>query len=261
MKTPLRTLIVDDEPLARAGIRLLAEPLSDLQIVGEAEDLHSAKRALAQLSPDLLLLDIQMPGGTGFDLLAGLPHEQLPLVVFVTAYDIHAVRAFSLQAIDYLLKPVSAERFGQTITRVQELASNRSLAPYRESIERLISQVGTDGLERLAATWPDRLLVREVGRSFFVPVATIRWIEAEDYYVRLHCLNQSPLLRESLQSLEQRLDPARFIRIHRSSMVAIMAIRSISFESDEPHLLLTDGTRLPIGRTYKEHLKLLLARS
>lgn len=256
----LRTLIVDDEPLARAGVALLAAQTGEFEIVGEAEDVPSATEAIVRFAPDLVFLDIQMPGGSGFDVLTHIPAEKLPLIVFVTAYDIYAVKAFSLQAIDYLLKPVTEERFAAMTSKVVELADMKSLAPYRKTIERLVAKVGSDGLERLATTYPDRLLIKEVGRMFFVPVESIRWIEAEDYYVRLHCHDQSPLLRESLQSLSERLDPSRFVRIHRSTLVAVSAVSAVTFESDNPHLTLRDGTQLPIGKTYKERLRTLVHR-
>jgi two-component system LytT family response regulator len=243
----IRTLIVDDEPLARDRIRsmLAAEP--DLEVVGECSDGRQAAQAIREKSPDLLFLDIQMPEMDGFEVLAEAGDAPVKAVIFVTAYDHYAIKAFEVNALDYLLKPFDRHRFQTALGRARErLRAEKNLLP-----EQLAA-----ALRELEAgrRHPERILVRSLGRIHFVKVGEISWVEAAGNYVKLHVGSDVHLLRETMQALEARLDPERFLRIHRSTMVNIDRIKELQplFHGDYV-VILKDGTQLTMSRGYREH--------
>jgi two-component system LytT family response regulator len=233
----LRALVVDDEPLARRLLRLLIERDPGVVVAGECSGVDAAAE-IARTRPDILFLDVQMPEVDGFAVLAQVGAEAAPVVVFVTAYDRYAVRAFDVHAVDYLLKPIDEARFAQAFDRARAQARAR--------------RAGTADprLRALLADHARRLLVRGREKTVVVDVGEIDWIEAADYYATLHVGGRSHLLRETLNELERRLDPARFFRVHRSAIVNLERVREIHplFRGDA-ELVLRDGTRVRLSRT------------
>lgn len=245
---PIRTLIVDDEPLARHSLVVLLAGDPAIEVAGECKNGREALARLTEDPLDLVLLDVQMPGMDGFEVLARLPAARAPAVVFVTAHDRHALRAFEVSAVDYLLKPFDNARFARAIARAKETIR---LGHARQLTERLLATLGG------AAAIPpgdgpgpaDRLVVRDGARVTVVPACDIDWIEAEDYYAGIHVGARVHLLREALRDLEQRLDPSQFIRLHRSALVNVARIRELrSLPHGEAEVVLRDGTRLPVSR-------------
>jgi two-component system, LytTR family, response regulator len=241
----LRALIVDDEPLARDGMRLMLRAMPDVDIVGEAGDGVAAVRAIATLRPDVVLLDIQMPGMSGFDVLAQTAAEHLPLIVFVTAYDEHALKAFAVHAFDYLLKPVNRERLTEAMSRVRvDLARG---APDRD---RVLEVVQGSRLPRTV-----RFTVRDRDRYLLVRASDIDWIEAAANYVRLNTRGRGFMLRMTLVEMERRLDPVEFIRIHRSTIVNASRIKEIKPDAHGDYdIVLGDGRMLKMSRSYRERV-------
>lgn len=241
----MRVLIVDDEPLARRGLRRLLEPESDVEIVGEASNGAAAIDLIAELKPDLVLLDIQMPEMDGLEVVAAVTPEKMPPVVFVTAFDRYAIDAFDLNAADYVLKPVDPERFRRALARARERLG--------DGLTQRLTRI-------LDAARPKRLVVRSAGKIQFVNVDEIDWITAEDNYVRIYASGKTYLMRETVGGIEQRLDPERFVRIRRSTIVRIDRIQEIrpllngTFE-----LLLFDGTRVTSARRFRERIERLVS--
>jgi two-component system, LytTR family, response regulator len=251
----IRTLIVDDEPLARLRVRELLAKEADVEIVGEAQDGPTAVSLVRELTPDLLFLDVQMPELDGFGVLEQIGPRSVPALVFVTAYDRFALRAFEAHALDYLLKPYDDQRFAGALQRVRERLRYRDAGELERRVRDLLSDVrgGASHLERLA--------VQSGSRSVLVPVDTIDWIEAEGKYVRLHVGERSYLLRDSMRRLESALDPARFLRIRRSIIVNVERIREIeAFFGGRYILFLRNGTQLESGRAYRSVIQRLLGR-
>jgi len=250
--TRIRAMVVDDEPLARKRLMSLLAVEPQIEVVGEADGGTSAVKQIGSLKPDLVFLDVQMPGLDGFGVLRAIAAKHLPLVVFVTAYDEHAIRAFDVNAVDYVLKPVVAERFHEAVRRaVDRLAPSNA-----DALSRQMSSL----LERLpSASAPDRLAVRSGERIVFVRIDDIDWIDVEGDYARLHAGKERHLLRETLTELERRLPPSRFIRIHRSFIVQSDRIQSVQpwFKGDYV-IVLRDGTRLQSGRTYRQRVQELI---
>ena len=254
----LRTLIVDDEPVARRRVRRLLRLDPEVQIVGECGDGAAAVDAVRTLSPDLVLLDVQMPELDGFSTLQALSPDEIPVVIFVTAFDRYALRAFDVHALDYLLKPVDGERLavalGRARARVAERRSHASVA----LDERLAGLLRELAGERRYLT---RLPVRSQGRLVIVDLSDVDWIAAADNYVTLHAGDQQHLLRDTMGRLERELDPDRFVRIHRSSIVRIDRIKELlpDFHGDYT-LILKNGTRLTLSRTYRAKVEAVLGR-
>jgi two-component system LytT family response regulator len=235
----LRILIVDDMPLSRQRTRRYLADVPDVEIVGECGDAESALEAVMRLVPNLLLLDVQMPGLTGFDLLDRIPAERRPAVVFVTAFDEFAVKAFVVQAVDYLLKPFDRERLGQALAKARDaLARSRAAAPAAAEVP---------------ATYLDRIAVKSIGKTVFVSAAAIDWIETAGNYVCLHAGRETHLVRATMSQLESQLDPRRFVRIHRSTMVRIEAVKEIQplFNGDQS-VILANGDKVVLSRSYRE---------
>jgi two-component system, LytTR family, response regulator len=251
----IRTLIVDDEPLARRRVRELLAKEADVEIVGEAADGPAAVALVRELTPDLLFLDIQMPELDGFGVLEQIGPRSIPALVFVTAFDRFALRAFEAHALDYLLKPYDDQRFAGTLERVREQLRHRDAGDLERRVRDLLSDVrgGTAHLERLA--------VQSGSRSILIPVDEIDWLEAEGKYVRLHVREHAYLIRDTLSRLESALDPAQFLRVHRSTIVNVQRIGEVeAFVRGEYILYLRNGTRLRSGRAYRSAIQRLLGR-
>jgi len=243
---PLRTIIVDDEPLARDSVRMLLLRDPEIEIAGDCSGVDAAA-LIERTSPDIMFLDVQMPEVDGFDLLAAVGADAVPAVVFVTAYDEYALRAFEVHAIDYLLKPFDDARFERALARAKERA--RSRGPKNERLANLV---------REQSRVLKRFLVRAREKIIVVNAEDIDWIEAADYYVSLHVGSKTHLLRETMSDLETRLDPERFFRAHRSAIVNIDRVREIHpmFRGDCA-LVLADGTRVKLSRTRRDDFERL----
>jgi two-component system LytT family response regulator len=252
--SPIRALIVDDEPLARAHLRSLLGQRGDVDVVGECGDGRSAIDQIRQLTPELVLLDIQMPELDGLEVIREVGPSDMPAVVFVTAYDEHALAAFEVHAFDYILKPVSRERFTQAIDRVVGLI--RAEGPLADRpLEALIEAMRS---ERSAL---DRIAVKADGRVMFIRVNDIDWIEADDDLVRIHTGKAVHAHRSTLTHLEERLPSSKFLRVHRSTLVNVDRIREIQpwFQGDWV-LILADGTRLHSGKSYRSKVREYIER-
>ncbi|HUA99936.1 MAG TPA: LytTR family DNA-binding domain-containing protein [Terracidiphilus sp.] len=244
----MRVLIVDDEPLARRGVRVRLRKCVDIEIVGECGDGLSAVEKILSLSPDLVFLDVQMPGMDGFEVLRSLPAEILPSVIFLTAYEQHALRAFEVHALDYLLKPVDDRRFSAAVDRARKLVD---LTSKTQMAERILKMLGQESEQYVS-----RFVVRTGSRIQVVLAEDTEWIGAAGDYTELHVHGRSHLLRETMNFLEQKLDPARFLRIHRSRIVrtgCILELRGI--DNREYLVKLSDGSEHRSSRSYARRLE------
>jgi two-component system LytT family response regulator len=248
--TPTRVLIVDDEPLARERLRTLLADEAGIAVVGEASDGRAAVDAIQTLSPDLVFLDVQLPGSTGFDVIESVGAGRMPFVIFVTAYDRYALRAFDVHALDYLLKPFDRDRFRQSLARVRQQLEHRTGGDLERRLIALVQDL------KPAHARVDRFVVKSGGRVFFVRNDEIDWIEAAGNYVKLHVGGDSHLFRETMNAVEARLDPDLFFRIHRSHIVNIERIRELQpWFNGEYVVFLKNGTRLTLSRGYREKLQ------
>lgn len=245
----IRAIIVDDEPLARERIRTLLRSAPDVEVVAECGDGRKAIGAIEKHRPDLLFLDVQMPGPDGFGVLASLSPGKYPVVVFVTAYDRYALKAFEASALDYLLKPFDRERFDKAMARVRKHLGQKQTGKLNQKLLALLEQ--TPG-----AQYAERLVVKSAGRITFLRTDEIDWVEAQGNYACLHVGKDTHLLRETMSALEARLDPQKFVRIHRSTVANIECIKELqpTFHGDFS-VLLRDGTRLTLSRTYRKELQ------
>ena len=245
-----RVLIVDDEPLARERLRMLLANDPTVAVVGEAGDAGSAADAIRALAPDLVFLDVQLPAATGFDVIESIGADKMPFVVFVTAYDRYALKAFDVHALDYLLKPFDRERFRQALTRAQQAIERHTGGDLEQRLLAIVKDL------KASPNRVDRFVVKTGGRVFFVRNDEIDWVEAAGNYVKLHVGTESHLLRETMQSVESRLDREQFFRIHRSHIVNIERIRELQpWFNGEYVVFLKNGTRLTLSRGYREKLQ------
>jgi two-component system, LytTR family, response regulator len=253
----IRALIVDDEPIARQGLRTLLAAESGIEIIGECRNGREAVRAIREQSPDLIFLDVQMPGMSGFDVVAELGAANLPAVVFVTAYDQYAIKAFEIDALDYLLKPFDEERFQKTIDRLRSRFRHGSFAELNKNLSTLLTR-----LDKAEAKPIERIVIKSGGRIFFVNVGEIDWIEAAGNYVRLHVGDKTHLLRETMDAMSAKLAADSFLRIRRSLIVNIGQIKMLEpLFKGEYQITLQDGTQLRSSRRYRNQLNPLLGES
>ena len=254
----IRALIIEDEPLGRERIRSLLDAEPDVQVVAECPDGLAAAAAVLEHAPDIVFLDVEMPGLDGFavlDKLKGLV-DRLPVVIFVTAYYKYAVRAFEVHALDYLLKPFDDDRFRQALERARAELGQQQTGDVNRRILAMLDEMKTP-----RGDFVDRFAVQTSDRVFFVRAEDVDWIEAASNYVRLHTGKSSHLIRGTMQSVEARLDPDRFLRIHRSAIVNIDRIRELQpWFHGEYKVILTDGTTLTLSRGYRESLQTLLGK-
>jgi two-component system LytT family response regulator len=257
-ESKIKALIVDDEPIARRNLRALLGGYPDVELIGECGSGAEAVRMIRAGPPDLLFLDIQMPGMNGFDMLKQIDLAIIPAVIFVTAYDQYALRAFDVQALDYLLKPFDDERFAQAIGRARMQLEQRATAGLKERLRALLA-----GEEPPAPAQPvkyeAKFLIKSVSRVFFLRAEEIDWIEAADYYVCLHASGQTHVLRRTMAEMEARLDPDSFCRIHRSTIVNISRVREVQTRpAGEYVVVLADQTELRLSRSRKEQIERIL---
>lgn len=266
----ISTVIVDDEALSRRGIeiRLLATP--DFQVVAQCSNGREALAAVTQHKPDVLFLDIQMPGMSGFDVLAHLPQESLPVVVFVTAYDQYAIRAFEAHAVDYLLKPVDDGRFNAALQRVRGQVQSRAAATQRDRLVQIIAELTGSGelaLDELLARGPRAaesrrpgiLPIRQGRETVRVAIDSIQWIDAAGDYMCIHAEGNTYILRGTMKELEEVLDPKLFQRVHRSTIVNLSLVKSLrAHMNGEYFLTLEGGHELKLSRTYRDKVEYFL---
>jgi two-component system LytT family response regulator len=249
----LRVVVVDDEQLPRQRVTELVREHPELELVAEASDGRGALDAIVEHRPELVFLDIQMPELDGFQVISALgDDESLPVFVFVTAYDEYAIRAFEVDALDYLLKPLTAERFAAAVARV--LTRIHRAPAVDNSVRELASRASAERTAR-----PTRFVARRGNKHYFVRVEDVDWIEAEANYVRLVTGDKSHLIRETMKSVEARLDPAAFVRIHRSAIVAVDRIQAIEAREGGDFLItMAGGARLESSRSYSDRIRALL---
>lgn len=260
--SPIRVLIVDDEPAGRDIVReMLREVVrrGEVEIVCECEDGRAALHAIQNVKLDLVFLDIQMPEMDGFAVLSALPPDQLPFIIFVTAYDQYALRAFEIHALDYLLKPFDRERFDQAFEQARRTLTRERASDVSERILCLLEERGATGSQTPAQQHLERFVIKADGRVFFLRADEIEWIEAEGNYVSLHAGQRTYLFREAISTLETQLDPRTFRRIHRSTIVNIDCIRELHpMFRGEYRVVMRDGTELKLSQTYRDNLQLHL---
>jgi two-component system LytT family response regulator len=250
-RKPLRVLIADDEPLSRAGMVDMVARDPDFEVVGQTGDGGASVDAIRTLTPDLVLLDVQMPVLDGFEVIDAIGADLMPPVIFVTAYDQFALRAFEVHAIDYLLKPFEDERLHAALDRFK-----RSSADQLGQLTRQLTELMAERRGRSDRGFLSRLVVRKTHHTLLVPVETIDWIEAADYCVKIHSQGQVHVIRESMQRMEERLDPTHFFRAHRSGIINLDRLKEILPTPQGEHLLvLHDGTRIRLSRARRSALE------
>jgi two-component system LytT family response regulator len=253
----IRALIVDDEPIARRGIRTNLKTEPDVEIIGECSNGREAVAAIEKQKPDLIFLDVQMPLLDGFGVVETLGAENLPAVVFVTAFDEHAIRAFEINALDYLLKPVDPERFQKTLERARGQIKNSKARGFNEKISALLENLETAAPK--SSAYLERIVIKDAGRITFVDADEIIWISSEGNYVKIHASGKSYLLRETMDAMERKLDPQKFLRLRRSTIVRIEKIKELyPLFNGEFQVILKDGTKLSSSRRYRQNLDALL---
>lgn len=246
----MRVLIADDEAAARKGVRALLASEPDVAIVGEASTGEETEALLRSADADVLILDVQMPQKSGLDVVAGVDPAALPLVIFVTAHDEHAIRAFELHALDYLVKPYREDRFRQAIGRARALMGRRHLTPFRQRVAAWVAS---------QPAYPSRIRVEERARIRFVPVRDIQWIEAQDYCVLLHLSGERILRRGTLKQFLRTLDPAMFVRVHRSAAVNIRHVRELTITAAGGLTAkLSTGADVSVAKSFRDELEIRL---
>jgi two-component system, LytTR family, response regulator len=262
----LRTLLVDDEALSRRGLELRLKVAGDIEIVGQCSNGREALTAIREQRPDLVFLDIQMPGLSGFDVLAELQPHELPMIVFVTAYDRFAVQAFEARAIDYVLKPVDDARLAATLTHVRELVEQRTAVNERNQLVHLLAELrGSGELEASDSTTmtnaPNWLPIRNGRETVRVPVEAIEWVDAAGDYLCIHASGHTHILRATMREMENLLDPRLFQRVHRSTIVNLTRVKSLRAHMNGEYFLRLDGGQeLKLSRTYRDKVEYFLKR-
>ncbi|MBK7872180.1 MAG: response regulator transcription factor [Saprospiraceae bacterium] len=243
----IRTIIVDDEPLARARIRKLLEQIEYVTIIGEGKNGRDARRLMSDYAPDLAFLDIQMPDFNGFEVLQNKDEEDLPFIIFVTAYDQYALRAFDVHAVDYLLKPFDDERFMQALEQARKQIHLNENALLHQKMVRLLDAHRHRQTEELTA-----FEIKEKGKTILVNINDVHWLEAEGNYLCLHLANQQYLIRQTLQEIEKQLNTQIFLRIHRSAIININYVNKIKYEGNNQYRFhLKNGDSVLSSRSYK----------
>lgn len=261
----IKTLIVDDESLARRGLKLRLDNLGGVEVVGEAANGRDALNAVVELAPDLILLDIQMPGMSGFDVVSKLQQEDMPLVIFVTAFDQYAIEAFQIHAIDYLLKPIDEDRLAEAIERArQHLQNKEAVTDKQRLLELIISITGKSesSVTQLmrdfsgVRSWPDKLAIKDAGETTLVETKDIDWVDAAGDYMCVHAKGETHVMRVTMKDLEAQLDPSVFQRVHRSTIVNLdRVVKVCSHMNGEFYLVLNNGSSVKMSRSYKDKVK------
>lgn len=243
----ITTLIVDDEPLARERLKRFLRDEPEIEIIGECGDGESAVTSIKQQRPDLIFLDIQMPEKNGFEVIRSLGVKKLPIVIFVTAYDQYALQAFDVHALDYLLKPFNKERLHRAVSRAREQFAKKNSGSIDERIISLLEDL------RPEKRYLERLVVKTSGRIFFLKAEEIDWIEAAGNYVKIHSGRDAHMIRETMNGIEAKLDPDRFLRIHRSTVVNVDKIKELHpMFSGDYAVILRNGAELSLSRNYRD---------
>lgn len=261
----IRAIIVDDEPLARRGVRARLAREEDVEVVAEAASGHEATHLIQELAPDLVFLDVQMPRIDGFAVVDTVGAEAMPVTIFVTAYDQHALRAFQAHALDYVLKPIDDARFSEALARARRRIEERRESALGKKLFAFLAAAGAPAPAPQAGTKEpnhhrpvERFLIKNGGRVLVVPVEEIDWIEAAGDYVRLHAGKTAHLLRETMANVEGQLDPHHFARIHRSTIVNLSQVRELHPHFNREYVVvLKDGTSLKLSRSYRDRLEFL----
>jgi two-component system LytT family response regulator len=257
--TPDRSLsacIVDDEELARRGIRSRLSGHDDITVAAECESGREAVEAIQTHDLDLVFLDVQMPGLDGFDVIDEVGTDAMPVVIFVTAYDEHALRAFDVHALDYLLKPLDEERFTEALAHARARIAEQDAGQFEDRLSDLLSGLDGNGLPGPENAPRDRFVVKSGGRVRFVKTEAVEWVEAAGDYVQLHTADQKHLLRETMTEMEEALPPDQFLRIHRSTIVNVDFLREMRpyGSNGEYTAILCDGTERKLSRTYRDNV-------
>jgi len=253
----IKAIIVDDEPPARRNLRALLAGIPDIELVRECGNGRDAVTSIREFQPELVFLDVQMPEMDGFQVLEQLTDQPVPVIIFVTAYDQYALKAFEVSALDYLLKPFDDARFHKALAQARRQIEQQDAS---ELGRRLLTLMGTREIRLDAPRYLTRLMVKTAGRVIFIRTDEIDWIEAYDNYVRLHVGGKSHLLRQTMNELEAALNPERFARIHRSTIVNLDRVKELHPHFNEHLVILRDGTELKLSRTRKEWLEQWLGR-
>lgn len=267
MESLLKTIIVDDESLARRGLKHRLRDVNDVEIVAEAANGREALKLIRERSPDLVFLDIQMPGMDGFDVLRALEPGELPAIVFVTAFDDYAIKAFEAHALDYLLKPIEDSRLTEALDRVREHRERKRAVEHRKSLLELVGQItgqpirsmhdlAARGVDRLKRKETPKLAIRDGGRTTWVKQEDIEWIDAAGDYMCVHAEGETYIMRMTMKQLEKELDPDILQRIHRSTIVNVKRVREMQAHiNGEYFLTLNGGHTVKLSRSYKEKLR------
>jgi two-component system LytT family response regulator len=251
----IRALIVDDEALARKRIKTLLANDSGIEVIGECSDGEKAVEAIHALAPDLVFLDVQMPVMNGFDVIRSIGSDRIPAIIFVTAYDQYALEAFEVHAVDYLLKPFNRARFEKTVTHVKTLVGRMQGGAFNGQLLTLLGS-----LQR-KQEMPERFMIKSAGRIVFLRAEDIDWVETVGNYVRLRVGRDSHLMRETMNGMELKLDPQKFLRIHRSIIVNIDRVKELQpWAKGEYVVIMRDGARLNMSRRYRERLHKLMSK-
>lgn len=261
----LTAIIVDDEELARQGLAMRLEEIDDVEVLRQCGSANEAMEAIVELSPDIVFLDIQMPGKTGLEMISEIQGDVMPMIIFVTAYDSFAVEAFKVHAVDYLLKPVEEERLMEAIEQAKSQKHHSSMTSDKQKLmEMLISLTGkspdaiSDMIENdeELVEKPDRLAIKDGSSITFVPVRDIDWIDAAGDYMCVHVQGETHIMRTTMKELEKKLDPSLFQRVHRSTIVNLERVEKVSSHiNGEFHLTLKCGNSLKMSRSYKDKVK------
>ncbi|MCB1644389.1 MAG: response regulator transcription factor [Pseudomonadales bacterium] len=261
----INVLIVDDESLARRGLKLRLQNIDGVNVVGEAASGREALNMVVELAPDLLLLDIQMPGMSGFDVVSKLQGEDMPLIIFVTAFDEYAIDAFKVHAVDYLLKPIDEDRLEEAIRRAQtHLSSKDAITDKQRLLELIISITGKSesSVTQLmkdhsgVKSWPEKLAIKDAGETTLVETRDIDWVDAAGDYMCIHAKGETHVMRITMKDLEAQLDPSVFQRVHRSTIVNLdRVVKVCSHMNGEFYLVLNNGASVKMSRSYKEKVK------
>ena len=252
----IRALIVDDEPLARRRIKSLLAHDQSFEVIGECSDGYKAVTSISELNPDLVFLDVQMPAMDGFEVIKTISAEQMPTVIFVTAYDQYALKAFEVNALDYLLKPFDRRRFQKTLERAKAMIRGLKNGNVNNQLLSLLDDL------RREQNIPDRFIIKSGGRVVFLRVEEIDWMSTVGNYVRLQVGRDSHLMRETMTGMESKLDPVSFMRIHRSTIVNLDRVKEVQpWAKGEYVVIMRDGTRLIMSRRYRERLNERLTKA
>jgi two-component system, LytTR family, response regulator len=260
------TLIVDDEALARRGLKLRLDRYDDINVVGQCRNGREALEAIPELNPDLVFLDIQMPGMDGFDVVRQLQGDEMPMIVFATAFDQYAIKAFDVHAVDYILKPLDDDHLGRALQRVRDQLSQKNDANDKQRLLEVISDITGKApaeMEELLEQgvspvnqYPDKIAIKDAGDITFVPIGEIEWVDAAGDYMCIHAAGQIHIMRTTMKQLEAQLDPVLFQRVHRSTLVNLKQVDKIcSHINGEYNLNLKGGARLKMSRSYKDKIQ------